>query len=273
MSWAAVGIPGVGAAAGVEPMCTLFISSGLPSNVQEREIRNMFRFYPGFVACSLQSKKAREEANGEQPEFFFMAFVLFDSEASAIEARNLIDNTKFDYHDPNAAPLKVFPAKKNLGLTRGYWESESSRLNSAAMPQTVDPYTQQSFQQYAFPGAAQTYMPQFHSEQAQVPRPRLMAKRKLDASVPASVLFITNISEIVPDETIRAILQSQDGFQDAHISSKNGRKFSFAQFASIPQASAALAILNGYQLNPPDPESGLVVTYSTTPFRPKKPTM
>jgi len=249
-------------------MCTLFISSGLPSNVQEREIRNMFRFYPGFVACSLQSKKAREEASGEQPEFFFMAFVLFDSEASAIEARNLIDNTKFDYHDPNAPVLKVFPAKKNLGITRGYWDSESSRLNAQG---AVDPYAQQQQQQqsfqYGYPGAvmpAQAYMPQAPA------RPMLLAKRKLDATVPASVLFITNISETIPDENIRLLLQSQDGYTDAHISNKNGRKFSFVQFASIPQATTAQAILNGFLLNPLDAESGLIVTYSTTPFRPKK---
>jgi hypothetical protein len=280
MSWAAVGIPGVGASAGLEPMCTLFISSGLPSNVHERELRNMFRFYPGFVACSLQSKKAREEASGEQPEFFFMAFVLFDSEASAIEARSLIDNTKFDYHDPNAPPLKVFPAKKNLGITRSYWESESSRLN-AGMPQVADPFAQQQQQQgypYGYAGPAppgvpgQSYMPQQFDEKfmqtAQAPRPRLIGKRKLDAA-PSSVLFLTNIAEIIPDENIRLLLQAQDGFMDSHVNSKNGRKFCFAQFASIPQATGGLANLNGFLLNPQDAESGLVVTYSTTPFRTK----
>jgi hypothetical protein len=79
----APGVPGMGArvispSGEMEEIRTLCIV-GLPEDVQERELRNLFRFYPAYRGCILSEKKGRFGGN--------LAFALFESQAAAIEAK------------------------------------------------------------------------------------------------------------------------------------------------------------------------------------------
>jgi len=251
---------------GREPMCTLFVT-GLPADVKEREIRNMFRFYSGFVGCSLQTKRATREESAAAPggeQEYNLAFLLFDSEASALEAQGLLAGTKFDYHSADAPLLKVQLAKKNLGLSSAYWASESPRVNTGAVStvSAVDPYTGQVSYQTT-PVAA-------YGASAMGAAPR-QPKRKPGVEIPPSTtLFVTNLGTVVDDEVIKSVFKGQEGFVDVFVSVRNGRRFAFVEFSSEPYATATFNNLNGWLLNSSDPESALKISYSSTPFRQPK---
>jgi len=267
MSAMGMGAGSVGPSPGREPMCTLFVT-GLPQDVKEREIRNMFRFYSGFVGCSLQTKRVtRDEAaaapGGEQE--YNLAFLLFDSEASALEAQGLLTGTKFDYHSAEAPLLKVQLAKKNLGLSAAYWASESPRVNTGAVStvSAVDPYTGQVSYQTA---PVASYGASAMGAMGSIPR-----KRKPGVEIPPSTtLFVTNLGTVVDDEVIKSVFKGQEGFVDVFVSVRNGRRFAFVEFTSEPYATATYTNLNGWLLNSSDPESALKISYSSTPFRQPK---
>jgi len=265
-SMAGMGVSG--AVQGREPMCTLFVT-GLPQDVKEREIRNMFRFYTGFVGCSLQTKRTTREDSANAPggeQEYQLAFLLFDSEASAMEAQSLLSGTKFDYHSPEAPLLKVQIAKKNLGLSSQYWAAESPRVNNGAVGQVsaaLDPYTGQLTYQAspvgAYGGSAIGGAP-----------PRRPKRKPSEAATPSTTLFVTNLAAAVDDEVIKNVFKVQAGFADVFVSIRNGRRFCFVEFQSEPYSTAAFNNLNGWLLIPNDPESALKIAYSTTPFRQPK---
>jgi len=248
-----------------EPMCTLFVT-GLPQDVKEREIRNMFRFYTGFVGCSLQTKRTTREDSANAPggeQEYQLAFLLFDSEASALEAQSLLSGTKFDYHSPETPLLKVQLAKKNLGLSAQYWAAESPRVNNGAVgavSASLDPYTGQLTYQAATPQA-------LYGASSIARKP----KRKPSENItPSTTLFVTNLAAAVDDEVIKNVFKVQAGFADVFVSVRNGRRFCFVEFQSEPYSTAAYNNLNGWLLVPNDPESALKISYSTTPFRQPK---
>lgn len=61
-----------------EEIRTLYVV-GLPDDIRERELRNLFRFYPAYRGCMLSEKKGKYGGT--------LAFALFASKASAIEAK------------------------------------------------------------------------------------------------------------------------------------------------------------------------------------------
>lgn len=69
---------GAGSASNGEDIRTLYVV-GLPDDIRERELRNLFRFYPAYRGCMLSEKKGKYGGT--------LAFALFDSKASAIEAK------------------------------------------------------------------------------------------------------------------------------------------------------------------------------------------
>jgi len=262
---------GSGPVQGREPMCTLFVT-GLPQDVKEREIRNMFRFYTGFVGCSLQTKRTTREDTANPPaaeQEYQLAFLLFDSEASALEAQSLLSGTKFDYHSPEAPLLKVQIAKKNLGLSSHYWASESPRVNNGAVggvSAALDPYTGQLTYQ-ATPVGVGGYG---QASPMGAPIARKPKRKPSDAATPSTTLFVTNLAAAVDDEVIKNVFKVQAGFSDVFVSVRNGRRFCFVEFQSETYSTAAFNNLNGWLLIPNDAESGLKIAYSTTPFRQPK---
>lgn len=63
---------------GGDEIRTLYVV-GLPDDVRERELRNLFRFYPAYRGSMLSEKKGKYGGT--------LAFALFESKAAALEAK------------------------------------------------------------------------------------------------------------------------------------------------------------------------------------------
>jgi hypothetical protein len=75
------GVPNVsanGLSGNGEEIRTLYVV-GLPDDIKERELRNLFRFYPAYLGCMLSEKKGKYGGT--------LAFALFESRAAALEAK------------------------------------------------------------------------------------------------------------------------------------------------------------------------------------------
>eukprot|EP00249_Psilotum_nudum_P016770 c25981_g1_i2 orf=194-577(+) len=89
-----------------EEVKTLFIA-GLPDDVKEREIYNLFRNYPGYQSCQL-----KYTGRGYQ----IVAFAVFSDQASAITAKEALHGIKFDPH--STTTLHIDLAKENSRIKR-----------------------------------------------------------------------------------------------------------------------------------------------------------
>ncbi|MCO5561697.1 hypothetical protein L7F22_015320 [Adiantum nelumboides] len=84
-----------------EEVRTLFIS-GLPNDIKEREIYNLFRTYPGYESCQL-----KYTGRGYQ----IVAFAVFNDQVSALAAKAGLNGHKID---PDlGATLNIELAKSN----------------------------------------------------------------------------------------------------------------------------------------------------------------
>jgi len=70
--------------------------SGLPIDIRERELRNIFRFSSGFKGCVL---RVPEVIRSNSP-VFPSAFVLFETQEDAAYAKNHLHGTAFDLEEP-----------------------------------------------------------------------------------------------------------------------------------------------------------------------------
>ncbi|KAH7298287.1 hypothetical protein KP509_25G035600 [Ceratopteris richardii] len=103
-------------AGGEEEVRTLFIS-GLPNDIKEREIYNLFRTYPGYEACQL-----KYTGRGYQ----IVAFAVFSSQAAALAAKTGLNGHKFD---PDlGASLHIELAKSNSRGKRPHSDDRGSNV-------------------------------------------------------------------------------------------------------------------------------------------------
>eukprot|EP00249_Psilotum_nudum_P013126 c24166_g1_i1 orf=210-596(+) len=91
-----------------EEVRTLFIS-GLPDDVKEREIYNLFQTFPGYEFCQL-----KYTGRGYQ----IVAFVVFSDQASALAAKEAVNGLKFD--PQSSATLNIELARANSRAKRPY---------------------------------------------------------------------------------------------------------------------------------------------------------
>lgn len=251
-----------------EPRCTLFIS-GLPEDIKERELRNLFRFYSGFVGCKLVEKKVQGDEQGEGKGPSFMGFCLFNSEAAAAEVKECLDATKFDYKDPESNSLRISFAKKNL-MIKGR-QMETPRLNQRGLAAAAQMYYGDQ-QQYGDPfvNASASYNHNPYGAPAPYPTQLSGTKRKgpITLGDPSTTLYVSNLGETVNEEEIRQLFQTQAGFEEMSVAKSKGRTFAFVLFGSQNDATNALGALQGYALQAMPPSSGgMRISYSKTPFR------
>lgn len=267
-----------------EPRCTLFLT-GLPFDMKERELRNIFRFYSGFIGCRVTTKKVTNPPNdpssagpeAPQEASQFMAFCLFNSEQAAMEVKECLDGTQFDYLDPESPLFRISFAKKNLVIRQPYG-GEGTRLNSRGLAaaaqmyygavdgsQVADPYRQQD--PYAAAAAAAAYQqPYAVPQQAGAKRPRAG-----DVGQPSTTLYVSNLGGEVYQEELKQLFATQAGYEDLSVARSKGRAFAFVLFKSEEEAGTALQSLQGYQLMSVPAQGGLRISYSKTPYRPKRP--
>lgn len=183
-----VGIAGVSRKI-VEPSerRTVFIPN-LPRDATAREMNLMFAFCPGFIKCQLydqlKSNEGQRTPIGTSPDgsntglTHFGAFILFESPAAAIFARDRLNGFVFDASAPSPVVLQARIAMKNLFLSReeqvdlfqlsglvGGGSLKASRRNSLAG--TATPTGTGAHHQHVIPPSEIARMTQIQAEYAQ----------------------------------------------------------------------------------------------------------
>jgi len=278
-----------------EPRCTLFLT-GLPEDVKERELRNVFRFYSGFVGCKLvESKVEKSEKVSDSPPPRHMGFCLFNSEAAATEVKECLDGTYFDYTDTRSVALRISFAKKNLVVRQSQFQ-EGARLNQRGLAAAAQLYYGNSSDPYANPAtatpsyptsqdpystdpygtgtvavaaaAATTYDQNPYGQSSYPARAGTKRKGPTPVGAPSTTLYVSNLAETVYPEEIKQIFQTQPGFEEISTAKAKGRVFAFVLFSCQEEATTALSTLQGHELQSMPGQGGMRVSYSKTPFRP-----
>ena len=98
---------------------------GLPPDATDREVRNMLRFFPGFLACSkcMAPKNARFAESRERATSL-SCFLLFNSNETAVQAMDALNGADFDTAsslyggETEGAIMEIALAKTNLDLSK-----------------------------------------------------------------------------------------------------------------------------------------------------------
>jgi len=235
------------------PRLTLYVS-GLPEDMRERELNNMFRLAAGFQGARLKSAGS-SSAN--------VGFVLFDTEGNAEAALNATNGTTVHPSETDSLHLRVSFAKRNLELSRDLPRRE------APLAQFPDPYAfsdpyHYPYDYYGRPNPATLYRPRLGG----APK-----KRKTSSSAaPINTLYLYNIADspyggdVVGDE-LRGVLKLLQGFVDCAVKHKQGRVVCFAAFDTVDAATKALEVLNGYNLQSSPSAEGVIAEFAKTEFR------
>eukprot|EP01126_Amoeba_proteus_P057602 TRINITY_DN733_c0_g2_i4.p1 TRINITY_DN733_c0_g2~~TRINITY_DN733_c0_g2_i4.p1 ORF type:complete len:251 (+),score=36.71 TRINITY_DN733_c0_g2_i4:69-821(+) len=221
---------------------TLFIS-GLPEDVKEREIHNLFRLVPGYEGCKLNLSA------GKQP----VAFASFFDRASAINGQNIFQGIRFD---PSLqTPLRVEFAKSNSKTKRLLDEPATDNETKRRRPEVWRPTEvpgvyYPNFPEYPeypdFPGGF-PYTPTFFPDPLRQatfppqPMPPLRTLRK-----PCTTLYVAGIDPSTSEPDLIQLFSGSQGFKQLKMTVKEGGvAFAFVEFEDIDASTVALNTYNG----------------------------
>lgn len=266
-----------------EEVRTIFVL-GFPTDVKERELQNLLRWWPGYEASQMNRK-------GDQP----MGFALFASAAMAMAAKDALQNLVFD-PETNSV-LRAEMAKKNLFVKRGVVGNptdSSPAFDPSKRMRTVGDYSPPSYSAGPTTAYIQTApswgQPMPHSYLTSPPPPpsydpyagytvtpvtpvppttyaipaRVNILNTKD-NPPCNTLFIGNLGEKTSEAELRALFAGQPGFRQMKVLRQGKSTVCFVEMQDIPSASNVHSALQGAVLNTSD-RGGLRIQYSKNPF-------
>jgi len=194
--------------AGEEVIITTLFMSGLPIDLQDRELHNTLRFFDGYKHSVLNFKSKAPTA-----------FIAFNSVDAATAGKEKLEGIAFDSERPEA-------------LTRIEWAKSNStgRTNRPRKrPRAED-------------GGMGAPAP--HSQQQWAPRPP--APSAGGGGGGSTTLFVGNLGE-QPESLLSAVFQGQPGMRVFKYSAARGNKgaVAFVDFETSLQASSAMNMLQG----------------------------
>jgi len=198
---------------------TLFMS-GLPIDLEHRELHNALRFFPGYKHCVLNYKSKVPTA-----------FIAFDSVEAATEGREKVEGIAFD--EDNRPEV----------LTRIEWARNNSTGKSKGGPRKR-PRTDNGM---AVGGMVGYHAPQHHAPQHHVP-----AASYHNGGAPAAggggttTLFVGNLGD-QGEAAVRAVFSQQPGMRMFKFNEPRGHKGAvcFVDFETGLQAQTAMGMLQG----------------------------
>lgn len=266
-----------------EEVRTIFVL-GFPSDVKERELQNLLRWWPGYEASQMNMK-------GDQP----MGFALFSTAAMAMAARDALQNLVFD-PETNSV-LRAEMAKKNLYVKRGVignpvesapvfdpskrmrtvgdFSSPGFSSPSPAYMQTPPAWAPQSYIASPppppvfdpYPGYAVTPVTQVAP--AGYPHPVRVSVLNTKDNPPCNTLFIGNLGENTNEAELRGVFASQPGFRQMKVLRQGKNTVCFVEMQDVPSAMNVHSALQGAVLSTSD-RGGMRIQYSKNPFGRKR---
>jgi RNA recognition motif-containing protein len=214
---------------------TVFLS-GLPEDVKEREIHNLFRFVPGYEGCKMTVMNQRPVS--------FASFQTREFAASAIQQLNGIA------FDPDTdQTLRVEFARANSKVKRiisdaGVQQQEKRR-------RVGTPYAQPSYgYNQAYSGAYDHYStygytePYAHSSMHHMNTTPSQHQHPHSRLTPCTTLFVTGLDPTISQNELISIFSGGAGFQ-RFLLGKDGQHC-FLDYSDLNSSSNALTSLNGY---------------------------
>lgn len=229
---------------------TLFLS-GLPTDIKEREIHNLMRFFPGYEGCVLNLN----ESAGRP-----VCFASFQDRNSAFRALRVVQDLRFDPNVP--LPLRVEFAKTNSKARRLPPEFYAEKRKKAALAASASPLFQSygSYNDsYANPNLLvpwfqnmnvggrppmpydMGYSPSFNTSQA----PQQPSKVS-----PCSTLFVANLHPDVQEKDLIRLFRNTAGFRRLMLSLKDGIAFCFVEYTDVESSTHAMNNLQGFPIGP-----------------------
>jgi RNA recognition motif-containing protein len=247
-----------------EPIRTLFIS-GLPPDVKEREVHNLFRPFPGYSGSSIKPGPKQS-----------MAFSWFIDQASANVAKDALNSIHFD--PASSLTLHIEFAKHNskikgsnpsveffsqeqtdkrlraameLGyhgigapgvVPAGFYGADMASLySSGLMPGFIDP-------------TLNPYMMRYYGQQA---------SSKGDLLAPCTTLFVGNLGVDTTETELLDLFSRCPGFKRLHVqpTSKGAPPVCFVDFQDVQFSTHVLQSLQGFNLKTSE-KGGIRIEYA-----------
>lgn len=243
---------------GFEELRTLFLS-GLPTDIKEREIHNLMRFFPGYEGCVLNLN----EAAGRP-----VCFASFTDRNSALRALRVVQELRFD---PNVAQtLRVEFAKTNSKARRLPPEFYAEKRRKAALAAAAspffgygsynnpDPYAHpnmlvpwfQNMNISGRPGYPDTMAyPQTSFNAGQPPSPT-PSQQPVSKVPPCTTLFVANLHPDVQERDLVRLFKITPGFRRLRLSLKDGVAICFVEYNDIQSSTHAMNTLQGFPVGP-----------------------
>ncbi|MCO5611340.1 hypothetical protein L7F22_065593 [Adiantum nelumboides] len=253
---------------------TLFIS-GLPDDVKEREIYNLFRAHRGYEACQL-----KYTGRGYQ----IVAFAVFSDQESALAAKDALNETKFDPELSTTLHIELARANSRSKRHRGDDGNLFSMEKKSRGPKGVShvlgdhgvggtmhlsgyghsvygdlsgyPPTQSGAAPYGVhDGLSSVMMSDWQGTSMMPPLP------PTGGNLPCSTLFVANLGLSCTETELYHLLSSFPGFIKLKMQTKAGLPVAFVDFQDEACSTQALSQLQNYVL-PSSDRGGMRLEYA-----------
>jgi len=215
-----------------EPVHTLFVS-GLPTDVKNREVYNLFRTFNGFQSSTISYTGERKMP---------VSFVVFSDQESALAAREILQGINFDPEIPT--PLRIELARTNSKVKPRKKETPRALIDpsngTAPMrtPRRNDPLYSTHMQDIFPESNTFSYFPERSNQFVSQSPPRSPSQH-----TPCSTLFIGNISPVTSETALQTTFSKFHGFEKLKISQKGDCLMCFIDFANVPSSNSAMNAL------------------------------
>jgi len=241
-----------------EEIKTLFVS-GFPTDVREREIHNLFRFFTGYEGCIL---------NLETPQKQPVAFVSFAERDSALRAMRYLQGVRFDLTSPQT--LRIDFAKSNSKTKRlsprDLFTSEKRSRSPVGSAPYYPSYPQYSTPGYGMGSLPSSLLPWFHNlnisdNNFSIPPPFSSTHPLVSSSSygpppapskvpPCTTLFVANIHPDVMEKDLLRFFRTTTGFTRLKVSQKDGAPICFVEYVDVPSSTSVMQTFQGFPVGP-----------------------
>eukprot|EP00899_Mesostigma_viride_P003908 jgi/Mesvir1/13518/Mv26025-RA.1 len=246
-----------------EELRTLFVS-GLPVDVKDREIYNLFRHYAGYVDSQIKMS-----SKSPTP----VAFAVFENQAAALAAKQALNGSKFDPDIPHIE-LRLELAKSNSRVKKRPVDGTPGGMAKRGRPGGLLPGQVASD---AFPGAPFNplgglplatggFEPNlWNMPSGNAPGGFGGFSGGMNAPLPCNTLFVANLSAGVSEATVHDAFARMQGFQRLKLTNKGRDTSAFVEFADVACSTQAMNLLQNPH-NLPAVLRGLRVEYAKSPM-------
>ncbi|MEW5316974.1 MAG: hypothetical protein WDW38_008311 [Sanguina aurantia] len=223
---------------GSEELRTLFLT-GFPTDIKERELNNLLRFFPGYEASQMNTKNGLAQG-----------FALFATGQTALAANSAVNGLQFD----GSTQLRSEMARKNM-----YIKDEGAQKRARTGPG--------GFSQLQGGSGGPSPAPYFRPA---MPRPRLDGGGAMSVdNPPCNTLYVCNLVEGIHEAQLRQVFATQPGFCQLKVMNNGKATSCFVEYETVAAANLVHTGQQGVVIASND-NKPIRIQYSKNPFGRKR---